>query len=180
MNKLIFAIAVTSLIACTNTPVIAEQGNITKQVNTKCQDRAWYLGTLNLTMGSCRIHNLSFVPGEKEITLYVEKNWTLASIDAYVIFNITVEPGGSIPTILWWKLGRPIKTGDGGFGAEFFFPGYPPVIPFFTKIIKGWLGFNFPPDKNNRTVTMTLKVGALFGGRITEDGYTVHLIRVED
>ena len=130
MNKLIFAIVVTfALTACANIPVTAEQENIA--VNTNCQDEAWYLGTLNLTMGSCRIYNLSFLPGEKEITLYVEKDMALAGIDAYVIFNITVKPGGSIPTILWWKLGRPIKTGDGGFGAQFFFPGYPPVIPFF-------------------------------------------------
>ena len=178
MNKLIFAVAVTfALIACTNIPVIAEQENTAKQVNTKCQDRAWYLGTLNLTMGSCRIYNLSFVPGEKEITLYVEKNWTLASIDAYVIFNITVEPGGSIPTILWWKLGKPFHH-IGGIGAQFFFPGYPPVIPSFTRIIKGRLVFSIPPDQNNRTVTITLKAGALFGGRVTEDGYTVHLVRV--
>jgi len=178
MNKLMFAIAVTfALIACANIPVIAEQESIA--VNTKCQDRAWYLGTLNLTMGSCRIYNLSFVPGEKEITLHVGKNDTAVGVDAYVIFNITVKPG-SIPTILWWKLGTPIKTGDGGFGAQFFFPGYSPVIPSFTRIIKGRLVFSIPPDQNNRTVTITLKAGALFGGRITEDGYTVHLIRVED
>ncbi|MCD6410907.1 MAG: hypothetical protein J7L20_00555 [Thermoplasmata archaeon] len=179
MNKLIFAIAVTfALIACTNIPVIAEQENTAKQVNTKCQDKAWYLGTLNLTMGSCRIYNLSFVPDEKEITLHVGKNDTAVGIDAYVIFNITVKPGGSIPTILWWKLGKPIRTGDGGFGAQFFFPGYPPVIPSFTRIIKGWLDFIIPPDQNNRTVTIALKAGALFGGRITEDGYIVHLVRV--
>ena len=177
MNKLMFAIAVTfALIACANIPVIAEQESIA--VNTKCQDRAWYLGTLNLTMGSCRIYNLSFVPGEKEITLYVEKNRTLAGIDAYVIFNITVKPG-SIPTILWWKLGKPFHH-IGGIGAQFFFPGYPPVIPFFTRIIKGRLVFSIPPDQNSRTVTITLRAGALFGGKITEDGYTVHLIRVED
>ena len=37
MNKLAFAIAVTfALIACTNIPAIAEQGNTAKQVNTKC------------------------------------------------------------------------------------------------------------------------------------------------
>ena len=178
MNKLMFAIAVTfALIACANIPVIAEQESIA--VNTKCQDRAWYLGTLNLTMGSCRIYNLSFVPGEKEITLHVGKNDTAVGVDAYVIFNITVKPG-SIPTILWWKLGTPIRTGDGGFGAQFLFPGYPPVAPFFTEIINGWLSFILPLDKNNRTITMTLEAGALFGGRITEDGYTVHLIRIED
>ncbi|MCD6411437.1 MAG: hypothetical protein J7L20_03305, partial [Thermoplasmata archaeon] len=159
MNKLAFAIAVTfALIACTNIPAIAEQENTAKQVNTKCQDKAWYLGTLNLTMGSCRIYNLSFVPGEKEITRYAGKNDTAVGIDAYVIFNITVKPDGSIPTIVWWKLGTPIRTGgDGGFGIQFFFPGYPPVKPFFTKTIKGWLGFDFFLDQNNRTVTMTLK-----------------------
>ena len=36
----------------------------------------------------------------------------------------TVKPGGSIPTILWWKLGKPIRTGDGGFGVEVFVPNY--------------------------------------------------------
>ena len=177
MNKLIL-LTVIVLILCVNIPVIAEQGKETEKV---CQnEEACCLGTLNLTMGSCRIYNLSFVPGEKEITLYVEKDMALADIDAYVIFNITVKPGGSIPTILWWKLGTPIRTGDGGFGAQFLFPGYPPVAPFFTEIINGWLSFILPLDKNNRTITMTLEAGALFGGRVTEDGYTVHLIRVED
>jgi len=81
MNKLVFAIAVIlALIACVNISVTAEQESIA--VNTKCQDKAWYLGTLNLTMGSCRIYNLSFLPGEKEITLHVKKNRTLAGIDA--------------------------------------------------------------------------------------------------
>jgi len=176
MNKLVFAIAVIlALIACVNISVTAEQESIA--VNTKCQDKAWYLGTLNLTMGSCRVYNLSFVPGEKEITRYARKNDTAVGIDAYVIFNITVKPGGSIPTILWWKLGKPFHH-IGGIGAQFFFPGYPPVIPSFTRIIKGRLVFSIPPDQNNRTITMTLKAGALFGGRITEDGYTVHLVRV--
>jgi len=176
MNKLMFAIAVTfALIACANISVMAEQGKETEKV---CRnEEAWYLGTLNLTMGSCRIYNLSFVPGEKEITRYAGKNDTAVGIDAYVIFNITVKPDGSIPTILWWKLGKPFHH-IGGIGAQFFFPGYPPVKPFFTKTIKGWLAFSIPPDQNNRTVTITLKVGALFGGRITEDGYTVHLVRV--
>ncbi|RLF39960.1 MAG: hypothetical protein DRN00_00555 [Thermoplasmata archaeon] len=86
MNKLIL-LTVIVLILCVNIPVIAEQGEGTEKV---CQnEEAWYLGTLNLTMGSCRIYNLSFVPGEKEITLYVEKDMALADIDAYVIFNIT-------------------------------------------------------------------------------------------
>ena len=86
MNKLIFAIVVTfALTACANNPITAEQENIA--VNTNCQDEAWHLGTLNLTMDSCRIYNLSFLPGEKEITLHVKKNRTLAGIDAYVIFT---------------------------------------------------------------------------------------------
>jgi len=177
MNKLIL-LTVIVLILCVNIPVIAEQGKETEKV---CQnEEAWYLGTLNLTMGSCRIYNLSFVPGEKEITLYVEKDLALASTDAYVIFNITVKPS-SIPTILWWKLGRPIRTGDGGFGVEVFVPNYLREKPYKTKVsVEGYLDFIFPLDKNERTITATLKVGALFGGRITEDGYTVHLIRVED
>jgi len=177
MNKLML-LTVIVLILCVNIPVIAEQGKGTEKV---CQnEEACCLGTLNLTMGSCRIYNLSFVPGEKEITLYVEKNASSTGTDAYVIFNITVKPGGTIPTILWWKLERPIKTGDSGFGAEFFFPGYPSVKPFFTRIIKGYVSFGLSIEDNNRTIVQTLKAGALFGGRITEDGYTVHLIRVED
>ena len=86
MNKLIL-LTVIVLILCVNIPVIAEQGEGTEKV---CQnEEAWYLGTLNLTMGSCRIYNLSFVPGEKEITRYAGKNDTAVGIDAYVIFNIT-------------------------------------------------------------------------------------------
>ncbi|MCD6411438.1 MAG: hypothetical protein J7L20_03310 [Thermoplasmata archaeon] len=137
----------------------------------------WCLGTLSLNDHFFWVRILNFSPSGKEETLYAGKNDTLVGTDAHVDFCIQVGEF-AIPTTLWWKLGSPIRTGDGGFGVEVFVPNYLREKPYTIRVsVGGWLGFNFLLDENERTITATLRVGACPGGSKSEDEYTIHLIR---
>ena len=61
---------------------------------------------------------------------------------------------------------------------EVFVPNYLREKPYKTKVsVEGYLDFIFPLDKNEKTITATLGVGACPGGSKSEDEYTIHLIR---
>ena len=134
----------------------------------------WGLGTLCLNDFFLIITVIDFSAGNKEITLYAGENDTAVGTDAYVDFRIYVGKLAK-PAILWWKLGKPLNHA-GGFGVEVFVPNYLAGNYTATVSVEGWLGFDFPPDENEKIITATLGVGAGIKGK-SEDGYTIHLIR---
>ncbi|MCD6411738.1 MAG: hypothetical protein J7L20_04860 [Thermoplasmata archaeon] len=75
---------------------------------------------------------LCFAAGDKRETLYVGKNDTSASIDAYVVFHIKVNKL-AIPTVLWWILGVP-SAHAGGAGASIFIPNYWKKKPYEVNV----------------------------------------------
>ena len=137
--------------------------------------KGWYLGTLCLSDYHLTIEVVNFAAGNKEVTLYVGKEDFAVGADAYVHFRIYVDVY-AMPTILWWKLGRPLKHA-GGFGVEAFVPNYLAGNYTADVSVEGRLVFSLPPDENEKTITATLGVGACPGGSKSEDGYTIHLIR---